>query len=284
MIKTKKITKRLQQAKAWLQADMEQAEGFQIAEGCATAFTTRSPDKDTANEDSVAMIPLGSDTAVLVVADGVGGMPTGHEASGIAINEVIAAVEAAAQEDRPIRNAILNGIERANRRLLETTNGSATTLAVVEISGSVIRPYHVGDVVILVTGQRGHLKLQTVAHSPVGYAVEAGLLDEDDAVVHHQRHLVSNVVGLPDMRIEVGAALALAPRDTLCISSDGIPDNLYTDEIVESIRKGPLLYAANALADECGQRMLGDGEHVPAHADDRSFILYRRNVARSRKK
>lgn len=53
--------------------------------------------------------------------------------------------------------------------------GAATTLAVVKLSGRTIRPYHVGDPMILLTGQRGRIKHQNIAHSPVGYAVEAGM-------------------------------------------------------------------------------------------------------------
>ncbi len=40
-------------------------------------------------------------------------------------------------------------------------------------------------------------------------------------------HIVSNVVG-----VDVGSALELAARDTLLIASDGLVDNLKTEEIV----------------------------------------------------
>ena len=81
----------------------------------------------------------------------------------------------------------------------------------MEISNGSVRPYHVGDSVILLVGQRGKIKLQTVSHSPVGYAVEAGVLDEVEAMHHQDRHVVSNFIGSPEMRIEVGAPLRLAP-------------------------------------------------------------------------
>ena len=97
-----------------------------------------------------------------------------------------------------------------------------TTLAAVEISGVSARPYHIGDSSILITGQKGKLKLNTVAHSPVGFAVEAGLLDVDEALHHAERHLVSNVLGLENMRIELGSPVDLAPRDSLVIASDGL--------------------------------------------------------------
>ena len=103
-----------------------------------------------------------------------------------------------------LRDAILNGFEDANGAVQALGIGAATTLAVVEVKENIVRPYHVGDSMILVVGQRGKIKLQSVPHSPVGYGVESGLLDEKEAMYHEERHLVSNVVGSPDMRIESG--------------------------------------------------------------------------------
>ena len=51
---------------------------------------------------------------------------------------------------------------------------------------------------------------------------------------------VSNVLGASDMRIEVGSQRRIAPRDTLLIASDGLSDNLHTEEIVALLRTGPL--------------------------------------------
>ena len=57
---------------------------------------------------------------------------------------------------------------------------------------------------------------------------------------HSQRHVVSNVIGSPDMRIEIGSAIEMDLRDTLVLASDGLSDNLHVTEIVEYVRKGPL--------------------------------------------
>ncbi len=85
-----------------------------------------------------------------------------------------------------------------------------------------LRCYHVGDSELLAVGQRGRIKQRVVPHSPTGFAVEAGLLDEDEAVRHDQRHVLFNVIGSLDMRVEVGPALELAARDTVLLASDGL--------------------------------------------------------------
>jgi serine/threonine protein phosphatase PrpC len=128
---------------------------------------------------------------------------------------------------------------------------------------------------ILLIGQRGRLKLQTVAHSPVGFAVEAGLLDEDKAMHHAQRHLVSNVLGAPDMRIEVGSQRRIAPRDTLVLASDGLSDNLRTDEIVALLRTGPLDAACDRLAELARARMYAPSDGEPSKPDDLTFVAFR---------
>jgi len=62
--------------------------------GDVLAYTCPCPDKDTANEDTVAVIPYGPQAAVLIVADGAGGLPGGKRASLTAVtalNETLSA-------------------------------------------------------------------------------------------------------------------------------------------------------------------------------------------------
>ena len=128
---------------------------------------------------------------------------------------------------------------------------------------------------ILVCGGRGKVKLQTVPHSPVGFALEAGILDEDEAMHHKDRHLVSNVIGMPEMRIEIGSTLKFKPRDTLLLASDGLFDNLHIDEIVDYIRKGPLLKSVGGLIDEAKTRMIKRQAGLPSKPDDLTVLAYR---------
>lgn len=242
--------------------------------GSVALFTRRSPQKETVNEDSVAVIPAPGGAIVLAVADGLGGLPAGHTASAIALESLANSVQGA--DPGSLREAILDGIELANRKILGLGTGAATTLAIVEIRSNILRSYHIGDSGVLVTGQRGRRRLQTVPHSPTGYAQEAGLINEAEALDHKERNLVSNVVGSHDLRIEIGSLLRIAPRDTVVVASDGLLDNFLSDEIIEYVRCGKLHLAATAIAVESLSRMEGGGpEGAGGHPDDISFILYR---------
>jgi serine/threonine protein phosphatase PrpC len=259
---------------------MEEVAGGEFAGGRAAVFSTRSPIKTSPNEDVAALWPTGPTSGVLAIADGLGGHSGGERASRVAIEAVQLCLNEAlsngalGEADR-VRGAILNGMEAANRAVRELGCGAATTLAIVEVQDRVIRPYHVGDSAILVTGQRGKLKLQTISHSPIGYAVEAGLINEEDAIRHEARHVISNVIGSDQMRIEIGPSVEMAPRDTLILTSDGLLDNLLPAEIVELVRSGPLDEAVSDLVEEAQRRMLSQAGAAPSKPDDLTVIAFR---------
>ena len=247
-----------------------------VAGGSAVALSRKDPGKQTENEDTAAVIPYGPGAAVLVVADGAGGLPAGKRASLTAVTTLAASLQTAMDKTVLLRTAILNGIEAANEAVLALANGSATTMTVITIEGLIARSYQIGDSEALVVGQRGLIKLQTTAHSPTGFAVEAGFLDEREALHHEDRHLVSNFLGTSDMRIDVGAGVELRPRDTVLVASDGLTDNVHLDEIVEQVRTGGLVDSAAAVVKLAEERMSGAVSGQPSKPDDLSLILFRK--------
>jgi serine/threonine protein phosphatase PrpC len=253
-----------------------QSAATEVAGGLAVAYSNRDPHKETENEDTVALIPYGPAAAVLVVADGAGGLPAGKRASLTAVETLAASLQTSMQKTSLLRTAILNGIEAANEAVQSLANGSATTMTVVTIEGRIVRSYQIGDSEAIVIGQRGLVKLQTTAHSPTGFAVEAGFLDEREALHHAERHLVSNFIGTADMRIDVGAAVELDLRDTILLASDGLMDNVHVDEIIECVRKGPLPEAIAEVVEIAQSRMQTARLGMPSKPDDLSVILFRK--------
>lgn len=255
--------------------EREQADRtLQHGEVCVRSV--RSPDKQTDNEDSAAIIQLGDDSVVLAVADGVGGSVAGREASNATVRALSRVLTKLPDETQQLRPAILDAVEEANKAVLALARGAATTLVVAQLDATRLRSYHVGDSELLAVGQRGRIKQRVVPHSPTGFAVEAGLLDEDEAVQHDQRHVLFNVIGSSDMRVEIGPELQLAARDTVLLASDGLFDNLYIDEIVDTIRRGPLAAAADRLVERVQARMKGtDTADQPCKPDDLTVVLFR---------
>lgn len=237
-------------------------------------YSARNQQKNTLNEDG-ALVLYADDMAVLAVADGVGGQALGDQAAQIALNVIADAVSAGTQSGQATREMILSGFDRANQAVLELGAGAATTLVVAEIQGHTLRTYHVGDSGILAFSSRGAVRLQTIAHSPVGYALESGLMDEREAMDHEDRHLVSNVIGDPAMHVGVSGEVTLSLQDTVVLASDGLFDNLFTEEIVERLRRGSLSRALDETVAECERRMHTQNHDLPSKPDDLTVLVFR---------
>lgn len=259
--------------KFYIESDMSVADSIDLSVGKVVVFCSRCPGKIEPNDDCAAVVQTDQGAVVLIVADGVGGSPSGHKASAIAVESVAKSVNKS-ESLADLRPAILDGIERANREILDLGIGAATTLAVVEIQDGIARAYQVGDSTTLVVGQRGAVKFKSTSHSPVGYAVEAGFLDESDAMHHDQRHLVSNLVGSRSMHIEIGPSQPLAVRDTVIVASDGLSDNLHLDEIIDRGRRGKLNDRIDALATLATDRMNQTESGQPGKPDDLTILIY----------
>ena len=254
--------------------------------GKVAVSTIGCPEKDSPNEDSAAIIPVGEEFLILIVADGVGGLTGARRASNLTVRTIRQAIKNVDEANgKKLRTAILDGIEAANQAVLEMSTRSASTLALAEIGPGYVRTYHVGDSILFVCGQRGLIKLQTTPHSPVGFAMEAGLIDESEALQHAELNLIFNVIGSSDMRIEIGSELPMAPRDTLMLASDGLTDNVMQDEIVQLIRKGSMVIAIKELTDLAQRRMKHPVDDQPSKPDDFTTVLFRqRPPPRARKK
>jgi len=248
---------------------------FETPLGTVAIAIAACAEKSGPNEDSAAIIPVTDECLVLAVADGVGGAPAARNASNLAVETLQDSLRGAENDDLRVRTVVLDGFELANSQLLQLGTGSATTLIAADIRNHQVRTFHVGDSAAWLVGQRGVVKLQTTPHSPVGFAVEAGFINEEEALDHEELNVISNVMGSSDMRIEIGPRVQLAVRDTLLLASDGLFDNVLQDEIIEIIRKGPLGVAAQTLWQLARQRMDGTDPKKPSKPDDFSAILFR---------
>ncbi len=265
----------LTEAKLYTGETALEIHSFETALGSVAIAIAACAEKGSANEDSAAIIPVNNECLILAVADGVGGSPAARKASNLAVETLRESLRSVEEADARVRTTVLDGIEVANLRLLDLGTGSATTMVAADIRDGFVRTYHVGDSAAWLCGQRGAMKLQTTPHSPVGFAVHSGFIDEAEALGHEELHVISNVMGSNDMRIEIGPRVPVAPRDTLLLASDGLFDNVLQDEIVEIMRKGPVADAAAALWQLARQRMDGSDPTKPSKPDDFSCILFR---------
>ena len=215
--------------------------GYYRRSGCQfAAYSARSPDKDTANEDCAGWIELSRDSWVFIIADGLGGYTAGDTASQRAVTIILKQLGKKGSGD-DVRSAILTGIDQANTALLKSGTGGATTLIVVELNKGAIRTYHIGNTTTLVTGQRGQLMFETVSDSPavpgsMESMKETGISAEADAVTRRVRQPGSNVLGSEEMRLEMGPRIILSNFDTVIMASNGLLDNLSRQAVIDTIK------------------------------------------------
>lgn len=254
-----------------VETELPRLVGF--AGGRVAAHVARSPSKPEGGcEDALAVLPVGEHSGVLVIADGLGGHALGGEAASIVVRTLARFVDRLGDDPDQLRTALLEAADAAHAEVQALGAGAGATLAAVVVTPRGVGPLHAGDSSVLVVGQRGRVRLQTLAHSPTGYAIEAGWIEEHEALEHDERHLISNFIGCEGMHLQLGEVRPIAARDTLLVASDGLFDNFSTDELIERIRKGPLERIARALSLEARERMLAAG----GHQDDLSFLIHRR--------
>ena len=92
-------------------------------------------------------------------------------------------------------------MKSANEAFLDS--GGGTTVSILAIHGSDAVSYHVGDSTLLIVGESGQVKLETIPHSTVGRALANREIDEKTAMHHPMRHIVHNMIGMRDGQKEL---------------------------------------------------------------------------------
>ncbi len=218
----------------------------------AVAWVSARDPQKAVNEDAALLVDLGPQGMVACAIDGMGGMANGREAAAITARCVREALDEAPTDDLSgVRNALVDGLEAANTEVVRDLNGAGATVVAAIISPGFVQTVHVGDAEAVVVAGEGKLSFRTVPHSPVGHAMKAGLLDEESALFHPDRHFVSNGIGLDGMQIQIGPRVPFNETDTVALCSDGVTDNAFEQEIVTSLEQGTLLESTSSLFDLC---------------------------------
>ncbi|OGO93761.1 MAG: hypothetical protein A3F10_06205 [Coxiella sp. RIFCSPHIGHO2_12_FULL_42_15] len=240
-------------------------------------YSQKHPQKIKVNEDTLGLMIDGKQ-CFLAVADGVGGSPNGEIASQLAISNLIHSLkkgEKLSTDLSHFRQPVLTSIETSNEKLIHEYVGARTTLTSCIIIDDILQSIQIGDSCLINCGQKGLLKHKTLEHSPVGFAVAAGLLTEKQAITHPGRHIVANVVGDPDMHMDIGPRYRLAEHDTILLGSDGLFDNFLIETLIEIIRKETMEEVMTKLTQAC-QPMRDENKLDKFHKlDDVSFIVCR---------
>lgn len=194
-----------------------------------------------ANEDSMINFTC-QNGLVAAVCDGMGGHVGGAVASQTAVNAIKSFLSA--QYFQNPFDAIVAAIDNANRAILQTAaarpelQGMGSTCVMVIVRGGMVYYGSVGDSRIYLV--RNHtIKQLTRDQSYVQMLVDAGEITPEQAEHHPQKNVITNALGLADMRPATVAAAPIRPEagDCFLLCSDGLSGMVPDKEINKIVSK-----------------------------------------------
>jgi serine/threonine protein phosphatase PrpC len=185
------------------------------------------------NEDAVFV-----GNRLLVVADGMGGLPAGELASDILV-QAMGVVDELPDTGEPLQDLIA-ALQTANERIEaavaddDARDGMGTTVTTLMLSGDRVAMLNVGDSRCYRL-RDGSLSQLTRDDTYVQALVDQGMLTPDDARRHPQRALVTQAVQGGDFR-PGGRVLPVRAGDRFLLCSDGLSDYVEDSLIAETLR------------------------------------------------
>lgn len=229
-------------------------------------YIRKNIEKSSENEDSIYFYGV-EDNWVCGVSDGVGGHPRGKDASEIASLGVLNYFK----KNGFSHQIFLRNLEAVNEKIRDLKVGAKTTHSAALLKKHELRIYSIGDSEVLLSNTKGQLIYSNIPQSPVGYGVEAGYLDQSEALDDPQRHLVNHLLGDEILRFEASSSIGFKKGYSLLIGSDGIFDNHDHEKLLDIIGGGAFDESFEALCKLCDEKQTEQRKD-----DDVSFFFIRR--------
>lgn len=223
-------------------------------------------------EDTEALIPLGKNGCVMVVADGMGGMNAGEVASELAVSGIRKSfgdvtdfakiTDTGAHIEAFMKKAIVSADSDIKKKVKEdpSTEGMGTTIVMAWVLGNVVHVAWCGDSRAYLFNRQSGLSRLSRDHSYVQQLVDSGKLDPDLAFDHPNSNIItrslgdSNSVAQPDY-----VCKGLSAGDMILLCSDGLCGLIRDEEIVDILT--PERESINEYRDALFEGALEAGGH-----------------------
>ena len=203
-----------------------------------------------------AMLPDGR--SLLVVADGVGGLPGGEVASRTAVGALVEAMREGG-DGPPAGYPRVEATEAALRRAFASANDAvragqqgqlarmSTTLVAALVRERTAWVANIGDSrAYLVAG--GEARQLTLDHSWVEESIRAGQLTPDDPLAALNRHLITRAIGLEaGAAIDVFGPIEVPAGGVLLLCTDGLHGVLDDHAIADAVAASEGDYARDLV-------------------------------------
>jgi len=186
------------------------------------------------NEDRCFARELDSGTALVAVADGLGGHAAGERASGIAIESL----NDFSSDSEPIDDHLVKLVLAAKQKIMQASTedkafeGMGTTLTAAYIHADTAHWAHVGDTRLYLF-RKGVVVQITEDQTLVGFLVSQGEMTKEEARAHPLRKMLRSCIGSGGLEVDRGR-LELEDNDLLILCTDGLHDKV-TEETFELV-------------------------------------------------
>ena len=213
------------------------------------------------NEDACFIIP---EKDIYIVADGVGGNKSGEVASRTCVYEITQYVNEHELPDAgdaaAIKDYFSDCIEKVNTIINEKAgynpmgDGMATTVVICYVKDDYAYICHVGDSRAYIC-RNGKLTQVTEDHTYVNALIKAGVISEEEALTHEDRHKITRAIGAEEYVKADFKQVSILPGDIILLCTDGLFGEVSEEKITEIItQQGVTMSSATSrLVEEANQ-------------------------------
>ena len=211
------------------------------------------------NDDAVSVSKNKQGAVIGIVCDGVGS----HSNASYSSNYIVSTLEKEWQDltfanFNNMKNWLYDRIENLNTELYNKSKDNqkkmGTTIVTVAIFDNQVVVYNIGDSSAYGLTKDNVMNVVTVEDSFVGALISAGVITEEEAKSHPEKHVLTQALATRD-NINLHTFIDdLNNYDYFLLCSDGLTNMIEKEEIQNIVRNDELSIAVNKLIDKCVER------------------------------
>ena len=211
------------------------------------------------NDDAVSVSKNKQGAVIGIVCDGVGS----HSNASYSSNYIVSTLEKEWQDltfanFNNMKNWLYDRIENLNTELYTKSKDNqkkmGTTIVTVAIFDNQVVVYNIGDSSAYGLTKDNVMNVVTVEDSFVGALISAGVITEEEAKSHPEKHVLTQALATRD-NIDLHTFIDdISNYDYFLLCSDGLTNMIEKEEIQNIVRNGELSIAVNKLIDKCVER------------------------------
>lgn len=216
------------------------------------------------NEDSLFAKIYDNDTALFVVADGLGGYSSGEVASQIAVNAIKDNFELnletlkASSEDK-IKQFFKQLISITNEKIynMQNTNpkykGMGTTIVLVSKINNRLYYESIGDSrLYYIDSKKENIEQITVDDTYVNELLRKNLIKKSEVENHPQKHMLTKALGIFN-KVDIQVNILERQKGYLILCSDGLTNMLTNEDILQIVISNNFLVLSDVFIDNANR-------------------------------